>query len=265
MISPIGFGWVTGHLAAKHPLLACAVIGCTALGSVVYANVPKVARLPAAMPKVAVITFDDGFRSDIEIAAPILAEYGFVATFYAALDGKSYALTPRQISTLVDFFGWEYGHHTYNHPHLPALTPDKIAAEIAMPWKEGVTAFASPYGEYTPEIIDALKKQGYTSHVKATDNFDGGNWIPLKDPYQIERYVYRAGSDLYALCRKPRDPRNALVVAFHKVVEASPTAWDGLDNGAWTIEAGVLDRFIRCLSDEGFQSLTISDLVERGK
>ncbi|MBD3318019.1 MAG: polysaccharide deacetylase family protein [Chitinivibrionales bacterium] len=62
-------------------------------------------------PKLAVITFDDGYRNNREIALPILKRYGFTATFFVVTDavGKRASWIERDFSTVL---GWarEGGH-----------------------------------------------------------------------------------------------------------------------------------------------------------
>lgn len=253
MIQPIGFGWVTGHLAMKHPILAAVLIGSTALGSTVYATAPMQSRLRPR--NIVALTFDDGYTSDYELAAPLLDKHGFIATFYPLHDHTAWGdyMTENQIEALVSEHGWEIGSHSRTHAHLPTLTRDEVRKELAKWWAEGIEAFASPYGEFTPEIIQEVKVAGYTSHVKATNDVDYGNPLPLKDPYAIERIIYTQSTDLKSLCEKPRNPKDALVIGFHKVVKSGAKDWQ--------INEAELGSFLECLERRGYRPYTITDLV----
>ncbi|HWM85307.1 MAG TPA: polysaccharide deacetylase family protein [Kofleriaceae bacterium] len=56
---------------------------CTVLGREQVTAIMDGARVP---PNPVIITFDDGYRSCRDVALPILAEFGFTATFFIATD-----------------------------------------------------------------------------------------------------------------------------------------------------------------------------------
>src|SRR4051794_14615381 len=120
------------------------------------------------------ITFDDGLRSVLEHAAPLLDRHGlggtvFVATGYVGrpavdwpvvdqwLGGEHEAeLAPMGWDELRELAerGWEIGSHTRTHPHLPALGDEELATELRGSRAEledrlGVrcTSLAYPYGD----------------------------------------------------------------------------------------------------------------------
>jgi len=69
------------------------------------------------------ITIDDSNMTDLEVAAPILCEYGFRATFFAVASwiNSHNHLTSRDLRTLVSM-GMEIGSHSLTHctiSHMP--------------------------------------------------------------------------------------------------------------------------------------------------
>jgi peptidoglycan/xylan/chitin deacetylase (PgdA/CDA1 family) len=83
----------------------------------------RVKKSVASGPHV-VLRFDDGFLNNLTVAAPILARYGYPGTLYtctgdAELGGVVVAghplMTPDQVKTLWDTYGWEVGAHTRLH------------------------------------------------------------------------------------------------------------------------------------------------------
>ena len=125
------------------------------------------------------ITFDDGSETDLYVAAPILEEVGFNATFYitSGWRGKPGHLTAEQLKELSGL-GFEIGCHSMTHAYLTDLddlelhreTADaKTALEqiIAKP----VEHFSCPGGRYDDRVAKAAQAAGYrtvaTSRIHA--------------------------------------------------------------------------------------------------
>lgn len=124
-----------------------------------------------------VITFDDTYRSIYDIAAPILAEYGYpYALFvYTKAMEASYPdfMTWDQLRELAARPGVEIGNHGYNHAHGvrrggKTLSPDALRRDVATAQQRieerlGVTPayYAFPYGEYTAEAQAVVGEAGY--------------------------------------------------------------------------------------------------------
>ena len=78
-----------------------------------------------------VLTFDDGCESDWTVAAPVLREHGFSATFYVT---SGFIDTPGHLSTehlrsLADA-GFEVGCHSATHRFLTHATDEELRVEI---------------------------------------------------------------------------------------------------------------------------------------
>jgi peptidoglycan/xylan/chitin deacetylase (PgdA/CDA1 family) len=134
------------------------------------------------------VTFDDAFRSVLERALPVLDAAGWPGTVFAvtghAEDGAPAAWprldvwlgTPHEaeLATLdwdglarLRDAGWEVGSHTVSHPHLTALAPGEMAAELTRS-RDAVIArlgscasLAYPYGDVNEEVVDAAREAGY--------------------------------------------------------------------------------------------------------
>src|SRR5204863_131607 len=93
-------------------------------------------RATAGRPAVA-ITFDDGYRSFLTAAAPVLGQHGFPATLFIPTGwiGESMRwepqpadavdleiMTPEEIQACQDM-GYEIGSHGHAHAHMAALPP----------------------------------------------------------------------------------------------------------------------------------------------
>lgn len=136
-----------------------------------------------------VVTFDDAYRSVLELAKPILDRHGIPGTLYVPTDwpdagrpmrwpgidhwlGTPHepelrALDWEEIRGLADA-GWEIGSHTCSHPHLTRLDDARLARELADS-RERVAAalgrpcrsLAYPYGDVDDRVERAAADAGY--------------------------------------------------------------------------------------------------------
>ncbi len=137
----------------------------------------------ALPPRTFAITFDDGYRSVGEIAAPILEEFGLPATVFVVSDwvGRTNGWDRRNGRPelpLLDWpalrglasAGWEIGGHTRTHPHLDGLD-DAAAYEEILSGKletearigRPLATFCYPYGHFnarTPALVCAAGFRG---------------------------------------------------------------------------------------------------------
>ena len=139
--------------------------------------------------KVLAVTFDDGLRSVIERALPILARHHvpgtvFVPTAYIDrgtpvdwpvldqwIDGPhEHELAPMswaELRTLVAH-GWEIGSHTRSHAHLPQLGDERLRNELEGSRRDceerlGIScrSIAYPYGDVDRRVASAADRAGY--------------------------------------------------------------------------------------------------------
>jgi peptidoglycan/xylan/chitin deacetylase (PgdA/CDA1 family) len=148
-----------------------------------------VLRPPGA--KTLTITFDDAYRSVIELAFPILSQVGFKATVFAptsfvgteepmAWPGIDHwrdtehadELMPmswKELERLAEA-GWEIGSHTRSHPRLPQVddaalddelqgSRQHIQRHLATP----CDSLAYPYGDHDARVVEAARRAGYES------------------------------------------------------------------------------------------------------
>jgi peptidoglycan/xylan/chitin deacetylase (PgdA/CDA1 family) len=139
--------------------------------------------------KTLAVTFDDAYRSVIELGLPILAEYGLPGTVFAptayigaespmrwpgierwhgtAHEGELIPCSWPELELLVDA-GWEVGSHTRTHPRLPDLTDGDLMTELRDSRREceqrlGVAcdSIAYPYGAVNERVAEAVAAAGY--------------------------------------------------------------------------------------------------------
>jgi peptidoglycan/xylan/chitin deacetylase (PgdA/CDA1 family) len=121
----------------------------------------------------AVLTFDDGCETDLLVAAPLLVEANFGATFYVTVKhlGRRGYLSESQLRELSDL-GFEIGSHSMNHIFLHDLTTEQIRAEVfgSKERLEEITGkpvvhFSCPGGRWDKRVSRIVEEAGYESLV----------------------------------------------------------------------------------------------------
>ncbi len=158
-----------------------------------------------------VVTFDDGFRNQLDVAAPLLAEHGFSACFFLVTDlleadaeaARAFCRDKLHLPLPVEPLDWdgasrllelghEIGSHTRSHPDLTSLEPDALLDELTSSREElskrlvAARHVSAPYGDrarFSERVADAARAAGYESCASAI------------------RGVNRSALDLYSLRR----------------------------------------------------------------
>ena len=142
-------------------------------------------------PRTLAVTFDDGFRSVVELALPILERLGLPGTLFVPTDHVGTAgpmawpgidrwlggphehelagVSWEQLAGLAGT-GWEIGSHTCSHPLLPRLDDEAIQRELAGS-RDAVEArigtpcrsLAYPYGAVDGRVVAAAGEAGYSA------------------------------------------------------------------------------------------------------
>jgi peptidoglycan/xylan/chitin deacetylase (PgdA/CDA1 family) len=139
--------------------------------------------------KTLAVTFDDAYRSVIELAFPILSKLGLPGTVFAPTNyigseapmawpgidrwlGTRHEreLTPmswEELGTLVEA-GWEIGSHGRSHPFLTRLDDDALADELQTSratcearLSRRCESLAYPYGDADARVVAAAATAGY--------------------------------------------------------------------------------------------------------
>jgi peptidoglycan/xylan/chitin deacetylase (PgdA/CDA1 family) len=136
-----------------------------------------------------VVTFDDGYRSVLERAKPILDRHGLPGTLFVPTDWPDDPRPMRWpgIDTWLDGpfeqelaqlrweelrglagAGWEIGSHTCSHPHLTKLSDTELAHELQSSKRQieshlqtPCTSIAYPYGDVDNHVETAADDAGY--------------------------------------------------------------------------------------------------------
>lgn len=146
------------------------------------------------------ITFDDGYRDNLKIAAPILADFGLSATVFVVAgrvgmhlshdgDIETGALMTWEEICELESMGWEIGGHSLTHQRLSRLSASEQATEIRACTRllehnlgHAIEAFAYPYGsalDFDRTSKDIVKECGYSfalSNRYGVNEQSGDRW-----------------------------------------------------------------------------------------
>lgn len=162
-----------------------------------------------ALPERSVLlTFDDGYESNLKYAHPVLCRNGFRAVLFAvggftptqeALFNPAVLtyLSWQQMREMQESGVWEIANHTYSgHVKVNGVAPmiawnqEQIMADterLNRKWQEeGLpvpTAIAYPFGEYDAETVEALHAVG----LRLGFTVQEGRVRPGADPLQLPR------------------------------------------------------------------------------
>ncbi len=128
-----------------------------------------------------VITMDDGYADNRELAAPLLRRFGFSATVFAVSDRIGGAadwdgageLSGRPLLDLDGLLGLQesriaVGAHSRTHPRLPELDAKAVSEEVGGSREElterigaPVVCFSYPYGRVSDDAVAAVARAGF--------------------------------------------------------------------------------------------------------
>ena len=178
-------------------------------------------KLPAK--KNVVITFDDGFESQREIALPLLKKYGFKATFFIPLKylgtndswhTKEIPIMTSETLKTLDLSTVELAHHSYAHKKYDALTIPEVAEDVRLSFEtldKNDMSFgpfmAYPYGKFPKlaasnlQFKNQLRDAGFAYGLRIGNRV---NKFPFKDPFEIQRIDVKGEFSLRKFKRKVR-------------------------------------------------------------
>lgn len=184
------------------------------------------------------LTFDDGFESVAESAAPILRDAGvqatlFLTTGFVGRDNR-WPSQPKAAPTFpmmrweqvesLHRGGWEIEAHTRTHPDLRLASEEELECELEDPKAEierrlgrRPQTFAYPYGYLNERVVAAARRHYRYAATTSMATLDGvqidSHRIPRIDAYYIRspsihrwfgQPCFRAFTELRAFLRRAR-------------------------------------------------------------
>jgi peptidoglycan/xylan/chitin deacetylase (PgdA/CDA1 family) len=181
-------------------------------------NIEHAGTLPR---KPVMITFDDGYVNNLDLAYPLLKKYGHKAVFFIPGAGigktnwwdivKEPLLSSGQLKSL-DENVVELGLHSFDHMHYGKISAEQIDADIskciealqahAIPF---VPALAYPYGGRPKDksvyqgMVDSFTKAGIKLAFRIGNRV---NRLPLKNPFEVKRISIRGTDSMWTFRTK---------------------------------------------------------------
>ncbi|MCP5109224.1 MAG: polysaccharide deacetylase family protein, partial [bacterium] len=215
-----------------------------------------------------VLTFDDSVKSHLSVAAPLLKDLGFGASFFVThrwMADKEHFLDWDEIARLHEM-GFEIGNHTWDHrivstPRGAARLAGQLAlvenalAKVDVPRP---VSFAWPANRFGPEAFGVLREAGFK--LARRGSMPEGDDGPLLDPSRhhpllipstgIARPDWTADRFRKVIDRSRAG--RAVVLQFHGVPdEAHPWVHTPQE---------MFEQYMRILKDGGYRVLALRDL-----
>ena len=169
------------------------------VGNLTASSQLTVTSLPESTSKAQILfVFDDSRKTDITIAAPVLAASGFSGTAYVMTDpfwATVGFMTNADLETLYSDYGWDLGNHSLNHLDITDLNDQEnmvtlvqeylINQEnlIANGWTRGAYHVAYANDVYNEELVQLLMQMGVLS--ARTFGTDTLMPTPIQDYYRL--------------------------------------------------------------------------------
>jgi peptidoglycan/xylan/chitin deacetylase (PgdA/CDA1 family) len=139
------------------------------------------------------LTFDDGCASDAMVAAPMLEDFGFSATFYLTVDwlGMPGYLTHHDVRQLAAR-GFDIGSHSLSHAYLSDLPDAELTRELqesrdrlAQITGTAIRNLSCPGGRWSERVARLAREIGYDSVADSSPL----PWSPASDRFRIGRFA----------------------------------------------------------------------------
>jgi len=154
------------------------------------------------------VTFDDGCETDLLLAAPLLKDAGFDATFYVTvghLNRRGY-MTESQLRELSDA-GFDIGSHSLTHVYLHDLDDGRVREEVAgskgrLEQLTGrrVAHFSCPGGRWDARVARFAREAGYGSVATSAVGVNAR----ASDPFRLSRVAVTRGTTAGEVLRVSR-------------------------------------------------------------
>ncbi len=165
-----------------------------------------------------ILTFDDGYRDNLENASPLLQNYGFNAQIFlladTAIQNNQWDLSASEPSHEIisgrDRQRWvlsafELGSHGFSHKRITEMTDEQALfelkeskASLEKEFQTPVNVFAFTYGDTNRKMAELASEAGYEYAV----NTDSGGFLIEESPHEIFRVNIFPNETNFSLMKK---------------------------------------------------------------
>jgi peptidoglycan/xylan/chitin deacetylase (PgdA/CDA1 family) len=150
--------------------------------------------------KPVVLSFDDGYPGDVDIAMPTLRARGWSGVLNLQVEN----IVPARVRLLIAA-GWEIDSHTFTHPDLTHVGAAQLAQEISSSrtWIRNVfhvpaNFFCYPSGRYNSTVVAAVRRAGYLGATTTNEGFAS----PDNGLFTLNRVRVNGSDGIAGLARK---------------------------------------------------------------
>lgn len=151
------------------------------------------------------LTFDDGYVDNYTRLFPILKKYnvkGIVFPITGLVNENPNFLSTAQMKEMDESGLVEFGSHTKNHVYLAQKDLKKVNYELVESKRfleeslgKPIRIFCYPYGDYSPAVIEEVKKVGYVLSF----TIEEGGAVFLNQQYSLDRHYITPSTSLSLL------------------------------------------------------------------
>lgn len=215
------------------------------------------------------LTFDDGWKSAVERAYPLLEQYGIPATFYiisSMVDKQQKEYMNREDLHLLASRGHEIGSHTKSHKHLAELSNREILYEINQGLQDLLTlgfsprTFAYPYGEWNPNIVKRVKEAGFI----AARSVEQGINDEFSDPFILPAFAVleeHSTNEVTLLIQDFMRGRGKWLILYFHQIEPAKVLWHR--KWIYGTTPAVLEGILAFIKKQKITAVTLQDGADR--
>jgi len=152
--------------------------------------------------KPVVLSFDDGYAGDVDIAMPTLRAHGWSGV----LNLQAQNIVPARVRLLIAA-GWEIDSHTFTHPDLTHVGAAQLTREISSSrtwirrmYHVPANFFCYPSGRYNSAVVAAVRRAGYLGATTTNEGFASAD----NGLFTLNRVRVNGSAGVAGLARKLR-------------------------------------------------------------
>lgn len=206
-----------------------------------------------------IITFDDGYLSNLTLIEPILKKNGLQAVIYLITGQTAETAADRHQFEGKDCLVWTevlamqkrrifaFGGHSHTHNNLaadanPLIQISECRRQLLLHGIREPYSFCYPYGQYNQKTIQAVRQTGFQMAVVCEDSM--ASIGPATDLCALPRVSVMGGNHEFKLLNKAADAKEKMLICrvFHTGIPIEISAClrgSGHDQEVWLPARGV--------------------------